>query len=187
MIMRKIRIEILLHRLYDNLRTQMKSKWKRDIPFNELLFDRWERAKKLGFGDGSNIYHYSYVYGEVVVGKNCWIGPYTMLDGTGGLTIGDYCCISSGVHIYTHDTVKRFVSGGHAPTELASVKIMSNCYIGPQSIISKGVEIGEHSIVGANSFVTKSVPPLSIVAGNPAKKIGTVKIDGSKAISFEYL
>lgn len=180
-------LETLLHSVYYKLRAQMTSKWKRDIPFDELLFDRWERANNLGFGDGSNIYHNSYVYGDVKVGENCWIGPYTILDGTGGLTIGDYCCISAGVHVYTHDTVKRFVSGGLTPTEYASVTIRSNCYIGPLSIIRKGVEIGECSIVGANSFVTKSVPPHSIVAGNPAKKIGDVIIDDSKTISFEYL
>jgi acetyltransferase-like isoleucine patch superfamily enzyme len=49
---------------------------------------------------------------DVTVGKNCWIGPNVILDGSGGgLFIGDYVDISAGVHIYTHDTVKRAISG----------------------------------------------------------------------------
>lgn len=43
--------------LYYALRQEMRQKWKRDLPLEELLFDRWERAKSLGFGEGASIYH----------------------------------------------------------------------------------------------------------------------------------
>jgi acetyltransferase-like isoleucine patch superfamily enzyme len=95
-----------LVRLYEGLRDDVQARWKRDLPLEELLFDRWERAANLGFGDGTSIYHSSYVFGEVSVGRNTWIGPLVLLDGTGGLTIGDNCSISTGVQIYSHDTVK---------------------------------------------------------------------------------
>src|SRR3954454_7720172 len=98
--------------LYVALREEMRAKWNRDLPLEELLFDRWERAKSLGFETGSSIYHSSYVYGDVRVGENTWIGPLTVLDGTGGLTIGRYCSVSAGVQIYTHDTWRWAVSGG---------------------------------------------------------------------------
>src|SRR5437667_11348420 len=88
-----------LVRLYERLRLNMREHWQRDLPFEELLFDRWERAKSLGFGEGTSIYHNSYVYGNVKVGTHTWIGPYTLLEGSGGLQIGDYCSISAGVHI----------------------------------------------------------------------------------------
>ena len=84
-----------IHKLYSALLNKTRLKWKRDLPFEELLFDRWERAKHLGFADGANIYHNSYVYGDVTVGKETWIGPFTLIDGTGGLEIGNYCCISA--------------------------------------------------------------------------------------------
>ena len=55
----------------------------------------------------------------------------------------------------------------------APVKIGKNVWIGQKSRICKGVEIGDNSIVAANSVVTKSVPANCIVAGNPAKIVKT--------------
>ena len=164
----------------------MQEKWGRDLPLEELLFDRWERARQLGFGDGASIYHNSYVYGDVKVGKNTWIGPFTILDGTGGLKIGDYCNISSGAQIYTHDTVKWALSGGQAEYERSQVQIGDCCYIGPQTVIAKGVIIGEHSVIGACSFINKDVPSYAIVVGIPGRIIGKVIIEGAKQIKYEY-
>ncbi len=53
------------------------------------------------------------VLGDVRVGRNTWIGPGCILDGSGGgLRIGDWCSISAGVQIYTHNTVNRSISLG---------------------------------------------------------------------------
>ena len=163
--------------IYDRLQEVMREAWHRDLPFEELLFDRWERARSLGFGEDTSIYHNSYVYGNVRVGKNTWIGPFTLLDGGGGLTIGDFCSISAGVQIYTHDSVKWAVSGSKMPYEKAPVIIHDCCHIGANSVIAKGVEIGPHSIVGAESFVRKTVPPYTIVSGVPARVVGEVCVD----------
>jgi acetyltransferase-like isoleucine patch superfamily enzyme len=162
----------------------MRQRWQRDLPFEEMLSDRWERAKSLGFGEGSNIYHNSYVYGDVKVGKNTWIGPYTLLDGSGGLEIGHYCSVSAGVQIYTHDTVKWALSGGKAEYEHAAVKIGNCCYIGPQTIISKGVKIGNHCLIGANSFVTINLKDYSVAVGSPCKIMGKVKIDKKGSVEI---
>jgi len=105
------------------------------------------------------------------VGARTWIGPFTILDGSGGLTIGDNCSISSGVHIYTHETVQWALSGGAAPYEYAPVRIGSNCYIGPQAIIAKGVTIGDGALVGANSLVLGDVPAGAKAYGNPARVV----------------
>lgn len=163
--------------LYAKLRDEMRRQWQRDLPFEEILFDRWERAQSLGFGDGSSIYHNSYVYGDIKVGKNTWIGPYTLLDGSGGLEIGDYCSISAGVHIYTHDTVKWALSGGKAEYEHGSVRIGNCCYIGPHTIISKGVKIGNHCLVGANSLVNSNLEDYSVAGGSPCKIIGRAEVN----------
>jgi acetyltransferase-like isoleucine patch superfamily enzyme len=164
-------------RLYNLLRDKMKAEWNRDLPFEELLFDRWERAKKLGFGEGTSIYHNSYVYGDVKVGKHTWIGPFTLLDGSGGLEIGDYCSISAGVQIYTHDSIRWATSGGKKEYEKAPVKIGNCCYIGPQTVIARGVNIGDHVVIGACSFVNQDVSSYTIIAGVPAKVIGKVGSD----------
>ena len=175
-----------LRDLYDDLRADMRGRWHRDLPFEELLFDRWERARDLGFGEGSSIYHNSYVYGEVVVGANTWIGPFTILDGSGGLTIGDYCSISSGVHIYTHDTVAWAVSGGRMRSEPAAVRIGDFCYIGSQTVVAKGVSIGDHAVIGAASFVNRDVPPFAISVGSPAREIGRVVLADDGAVTLDY-
>lgn len=148
-----------------------KEKYNRALPFSELLFDRWEKASELGFGEGTSIYDSSIVFGDVSVGVNTWIGPNTLLDGAGKLTIGNNCSISANVQIYTHDTVKWAISGGKEAYEFASTSIGNNCYIGPNSVIAMGISLGEGTIVGANSFVNKSYGANSKIGGNPAKPL----------------
>lgn len=149
----------------------IRKNFNRTLPMNEYLSDRWEKAKFLGFGDNSSIYDSALVFGNVEVGKNTWIGPFVILDGSGGLKIGDHCSISSSVHIYTHDTVKWAISGGDDAYEYESVNIGNRCYIGPHAVIAKGVSLGDACIVGANSFVNQSFGPNTKIAGNPAREI----------------
>ena len=163
-----------LRELHGALREGVRAKWKRSLPFEEELFDRWERAAFLGLGQGTSIYQQSYIYGDVRVGEHTWIGPMTILDGTGGLTIGDYCSISAGVQIYTHDTVKWALTGGKAKYEYAPVRIGNCCHIGALSVIARGVTVGDHCVVGAHSFVKRDVPPHTVVVGSPARPIAQV-------------
>jgi acetyltransferase-like isoleucine patch superfamily enzyme len=175
-----------LRELHRELADRTQERWRRDLPFAELVGDRWERARRLGFGEGTSIYDSSCVFGDVRVGRNTWIGPFTLLDGSGGLEIGDYCSISAGVHVYSHDTVDWAVSGGVLPFEHAPVRIGSRCYIGPQTVISKGVTVGDGSIVGACSFVRADLPPGSIAVGAPVRVVGAVEFDGTTLVrSYE--
>lgn len=141
------------------------------MPLNELIVERHEKSKLMGLPKGTTIHDSTHIYGDVIIGKNTWIGPFTILDGTGGLKIGSYCSISTGVQIYSHSTDKWSTSGGELPYEYDAVEIESNCYIGPNVIIQKGVKIGKGTTIGANSFVNKSFPPNSKIVGNPAKLI----------------
>ena len=160
---------------YEKHCIRIQEKYNRNLPFQDALFDRWERAKKLGFGEGSNIYNSAFVYGDVLIGKNVWIGPNVILDGSAAqLIIGDGCTISAGVHIYTHDNVMKTLTGGVSNLEIGSVKIGTKTYIGSQSIVNKGVEIGDMSVIGANSFVNTNIKSKEVFAGTPAKQIGYV-------------
>jgi acetyltransferase-like isoleucine patch superfamily enzyme len=163
-----------------------RAKWSRDLPLDEVLFDRWERARALRFGPGASIYENSYVYGDVTVGQNTWIGPLTILDGSGGLSIGSYCSISSGVQIYTHDTVKWALTAGSAAAERKPVSIGDCCYVGSQTVISKGVTIGDHCVIGACSFVNRDLAPFSVAFGVPCRRAGTVRLDESGEVEIVW-
>lgn len=153
------------------LRNDKKNEFNRILPIAELIQDRWDKAKFAGFGDGTSVYDSCYIFGDVIVGQNTWIGPFTILDGSGQLIIGSNCSISAGVQVYSHDTVHSAISGGKSEFEYSKVIIEDCCYIGPNVVISKGVHIKKGTIVGANSFVNKSFPAGSKIAGNPARII----------------
>ena len=68
--------------LYEQLNKEKFQKFNRHLPFEELLFDRWDRAKIMGFDDNVSVYHSCLVFGNVKVGKNTWVGPNTILDGS---------------------------------------------------------------------------------------------------------
>jgi acetyltransferase-like isoleucine patch superfamily enzyme len=167
-----------LEQLHWERQREVRDKWTRSLPYGDGIVDRWERAKFLGFGDGASIYDSALVLGDVKVGEKTWIGPSTVLDGSGGLTIGSYCSISAGVQIYTHDSVKWALSGGVAEYERAPVSIGSNTYIGPMTIVGKGVRVGDHCLVGANSVVNKDLPDFSIAYGTTCRVVGKVRVSG---------
>lgn len=168
----KEEVKVLYTRLLE-LRKKLDSSFlielNRSLPFADVLFDRWERAKVLGFGEGTSVYDSCHIFGNVTIAENTWIGPFTILDGSGGLTIGSNCSISAGVQIYSHDSVDWATSGGKEPYTYSETTIGDNCYVGPNTIISKGVKIGVGCVIGANSFVNKSFPAGSKIGGTPAK------------------
>lgn len=171
--------------LHKELDDAFIKQFNRSLPLAETLLDRWDRAKKLGFGDNSSVYDSALVFGDAKVGSNVWIGPNTIIDGSGGLTIGDFCTISVGVHIYTHDNVKQTLTSGKQPIERSPVHIGNNVYIAPNAIITKGVTIGNFCVVGAHAFVNKDVPDNSIVMGQPAKVVGSISFENDIPV-FRY-
>jgi len=183
---RSARLHEDLSRLYEARRDSFRSQWDRDLPMEDLLFDRWERARSLGFGEGTSIYHLSYVFGDVQIGERTWIGPFTVLDGSGGLSIGSGCDISAGVHIYTHDTVHRVLSEGISEVDSAPVVIGDACHVGGQAVILAGVTIGHHSVIGSGSFVNRDIPPYSIAVGSPCRVIGRVEVLEDRSVRLVY-
>jgi acetyltransferase-like isoleucine patch superfamily enzyme len=155
--------------LIADLTRQMQQQYRRKVSVGDLLTDRWETAERLGFGEGSSCYDNVLVIGSVTVGKHCWIGPNVILDGSGGLTIGDHVDVSAGAQLYSHDTVARVRSAGVEPVTYAPTRIGSRVFIGPQTVIQKGVTIGDDVTIGAMSLVTQDIPSGTRAWGIPAK------------------
>lgn len=123
---------------------------------------------------------YAITCSKISLGNNVIIRPNTMLfadprEGeNGSIIIEDNVMLGSGVHIYVanhrfDDINKPIIFQGHY--EAKSVILKKGCWIGANSIILPSVTIGENSVIGAGSVVTKNIPPFTVYAGNPAKLI----------------
>ncbi len=112
------------------------------------------------------------------VGENSSISSYTTVYSTFGVTIGKNCLISSncGISSYNHiiNSPNRLADKDKDVNFSKPVVIEDNVWIGMNSCILPGVVIGNNSIIGSGSVVTKNVPPNEIWAGNPAKYIKNI-------------
>jgi len=133
--------------------------------------------------------------GQIRIGEWCYIGEGTRIWSQASITIGDYVLIAHLVDV--HDTnshpinwqerrldSKAILGGGdyRTPTQTLSapVVIEDDVWIGFKASILKGVTIGRGAIVSAGAVVTKDVEPWTVVAGNPAREIGTLDSRESK-------
>lgn len=100
----------------------------------------------------------------IIIGTGCKLYHNNLDEGHGYLLeIGNNCIITH-TTILTHDASTKIYTG---KTKIGKVKIGNRCFIGMNTIILPDIEIGENCIIGAGSIITKSIPPNSIVAGNP--------------------
>ena len=112
--------------------------------------------------------------GRVSIGEGCFLNIGTMVAAQGLVEIGDHvmfangCFISDASHAYDRDDIPVTWQGF---TSKGPTRIGSNCWFGVNCVVSSGVTIGDRCVIGANSVVTKDLPPGVIAAGAPAKVI----------------
>ena len=164
-----IRLHAQLGNLWSHLQAETHQQFARHVSFTDLVVDRWTRARQYGFGDGSSCYDNVLVLGDVDVGEQTWIGPNVVLDGSGGLVIGNFCSISAGAQIYSHTSLEWSTSLGSAPIAREATCIGSGVYIGPGAVIEMGVTIGDRAIIGAMTLVRTDVPPGARCFGIPGR------------------
>lgn len=113
--------------------------------------------------------------GSIQIGQNCGISGSTIYS-MKEIIIGDYCAIGANCKIIDNDfhpieAEYRKKSLNKEYTQKKSISIGNNCFIGMNSIILKGTQLGNNVIVGAGSVVSGEFPDNVIIAGNPAKII----------------
>lgn len=124
-------------------------------------------------GDESRVGPFVEIQSGVKIGKRCKIQSHAFI--CEGVLIEDEAFISHGV-MFINDrmprsTIQAGCLKGNEDWLMEKTIVKKRASIGTNATIMCGINIGEHSIVGAGSVVTKDVPPYTIVAGNPAKII----------------
>jgi acetyltransferase-like isoleucine patch superfamily enzyme len=139
--------------------------------FYRLLF-----AGHGGFGFIYRNVNFVHSYG-IRFGRNYHINSGAFFDGRGGLTFGDNVLIGPNVVIVSSqhhwsDPSLPIIQQGH---RCAPVEVGDDVWIGANAVITPGVKLATGTVVGSGSVVTKSTEPYSIVAGVPARVIGSRK------------
>ncbi len=118
------------------------------------------------------VYHGLWIFApwKLTIGRSSVIGDHVIMDARAGLTIGDNVNLSTNVAIWTgqHDYQAPDFGYKEAP-----VRICDYAWLCFRATILPGVTVGEGAVVAACAVVTRDVPPFSVVAGNPARVIGT--------------
>lgn len=135
-------------------------------------------------GDRTSIGSHAYVDRSVEIGSDCKIQSGALL--YEGTTIGDGVFVGPGA-VVTNDRYPRAVNEDGRMREssewtLTHTTIENGASLGARCVVIAGVEVGEHAMVAAGAVVTHNVPPYTLYAGVPARRIGTVSADGRSAI-----
>ena len=121
----------------------------------------------------------------VTVGENCILGSFRFGSEPWLITLGNHVEITGNVTFITHDGatwVLRQDERYRRVLRYGKITIGDNVLIGYGSILLPGVTIGENVIVGAGSVVTKDIPPNTVAAGKPARKISGFKEYAEKCL-----
>ena len=125
--------------------------------------------------------------GTIKIGSYCYVGDHTRIWSAIGVTIGDRVLISHCVNIHDHNAHPTAAAQRHfqaveifsgcstsmTGVAMAPIVIEDDVWIGFGATIMKGVTIGKGAIIAAASMITKDVAPYAIMAGNPARQVGT--------------
>ncbi len=137
---------------------------------------------------GKNVYISSKVFiwseNKLEIGDGVCIHAFTHIFAGGGLEIGNETMISSNCSI---TTVTHPVNPlDRLRSIYKPIVIGKNVWIGTGAVILPGVTIGDYSIVGAGSVVTKSIPSMQVFVGNPAKFLKNVQIEDLGVVNHDH-
>jgi acetyltransferase-like isoleucine patch superfamily enzyme len=131
-------------------------------------------------GEGTKIWHFSHICSGAKIGKHCSFGQNVYV--APGVVIGDYVRVQNGVSLYTGLVIEDYCFiGPHAvftndrnprscgPWKLEQTFLRRGASVGANASVVCGIEMGEFSMAGCGSVVTRTVAPRTLVMGNPAR------------------
>lgn len=122
---------------------------------------------------------------HITIGDYVLISPGVRISAAESVTIGDACMFAA--NAYISDSDWHGIYNRARPFRCTRpIKIGNNVWIGDSAIVCKGVSIGDNSVVGAGSVVTRDIPANTVVAGNPARPIRDIN-PGRRMITREAL
>lgn len=141
-------------------------------------------------GENTNIWQYCVILENSIIGHNCNINFSVFIEND--VIIGNYVTIKSGVQLWDGIRIEDYAFIGpnvtftndlfprskQYPSTFLETFVKQGASIGANSTILSGIKIGEYSLIGAGSVVTKDVPPFTVWYGNPAKHKGYITKDG---------
>jgi len=156
---------------------------------NDLFVHPLADVQSSAIGRGTRVWQFAIVLPSAQIGSECNICSHCLIEND--VVIGDRVTVKSGVQLWDglrvgHDVFigpnatfanDRFPRSREIPEKFLVTEIGNGASIGAGAVILPGVTIGSKAMVGAGAVVTRSVPPNSIVVGNPAKIVGYVNAD----------
>jgi UDP-2-acetamido-3-amino-2,3-dideoxy-glucuronate N-acetyltransferase len=151
-------------------------------------------------GRGTKVWYFSHIQSGAKIGKDCTIGQNVNVGPNA--TIGNNVKIQNNVSVFEGVTIEDDVFVGpsvvftnvmnprafvNRKSEFKSIVVKKGCSIGANATIVCGVTLGEYSMIGAGSVVTKSVPDYTVVYGNPARHKGYICECGVKIVNGLYV
>ncbi len=144
-------------------------------------------------GEGTKIWHFSHIMSNCTIGKNCSFGQNVVV--SPDVVLGNNVKVQNNVSIYTGVICEDDVFLGPSMVftnvinprsaiirrdEFKKTLVKKGASIGANATIICGNTIGEYSLIGAGSVVTKEILPYALVVGNPSKQIGWVSEYGHR-------
>jgi UDP-2-acetamido-3-amino-2,3-dideoxy-glucuronate N-acetyltransferase len=144
-------------------------------------------------GEGTTIWHFCHVLGDVSIGRNCSIGQNVMIGPK--VRVGDGCKIQNNVSLYEGVVLDDDVFCGPSSvftnvinprahisrkSEFKPTAIGRGATIGANAVIVCGHSVGAYAFIAAGAVVTRDVPEFALVAGVPARRIGWMSRSGER-------